>query len=100
MAGCAPRGRSNPLCADGGFGRRFFCRFLLSRRRLPGDFRFRSLHRRFHRAIDVIRQVSVAAIAFAFTQIPAIFTDQPSPRTVIRRDKNARRTRRQMQRKV
>ncbi|MET3218827.1 UNVERIFIED_ORG: hypothetical protein ABIC48_006632 [Burkholderia territorii] len=62
----------------------------------PGDFPVR----RFHRAPDVIRQVSIAAIASALTPMPAIFTDPRSPRTVIRRDKSARRPHGQMQRKV
>ncbi|NTZ87235.1 hypothetical protein FCJ61_30680 [Burkholderia metallica] len=77
-----------------------FCRFLSPRQRPPGDFFSRPLHRRFHRTSDVVRQVSVAAIAFAFRQMPAIFTDQALLEAVIRRDKNARQTRGQMQRKV
>ncbi|EPS1221396.1 hypothetical protein QZN01_13005 [Burkholderia cenocepacia] len=100
MAGRAPRGRSTSDFADGGFGRQFFCRFLSPRLTADSDFSFRSLDLRFHRASDVIRQVWDATIATAFAQMPAVFTDHASPRAVIRRDKNARRTRRQMQRKV
>ncbi|QTO19958.1 hypothetical protein [Burkholderia seminalis] len=53
-----------------------------------------------HETADVVRQVSIAAVAPAFTENPAIFTDRMSSRRVIRRDKNAWRTRAQMQRKV
>ncbi|MBG0876379.1 MULTISPECIES: hypothetical protein [Burkholderia] len=100
MADRAPRGRSTSDFADGGFGRQFFVAFFRFGERPTSDFPFRSLDLQFHRASDAIRQVWDATIATAFAQMPAVFTDHASPRAVIRRDKNARRTRRQMQRKV
>ncbi|MBJ9965914.1 hypothetical protein [Burkholderia seminalis] len=49
---------------------------------------------------DVLRQVYIVAITPAFAENPAIFTDPGSSRFMIQRDKNAWRTRGQMQRKV
>ncbi|WJN77884.1 hypothetical protein OH687_13685 [Burkholderia anthina] len=77
-----------------------FYRFPSPRQRPPADCPCRAAYRRLYHAADAARQVSVAAVAFACAQFPAIFTDHASSRPLIRRDKNARRTRGQMQRKV
>ncbi|ESS40400.1 hypothetical protein P355_2765 [Burkholderia cenocepacia KC-01] len=92
-AGCAPRGPADSALHIRRLRPPIFCRFLLRHERLARDFLFRSLDCRFHPANDVIRQVPVAAIASAFAPMPAILADPAPPRTLIRRDTNARRTR-------